>query len=140
MEISKDETEALAIFYSDKPEQLRWWREKSDDIIVDCSGRTSARWNATIDFEISPVKAFNWMTPYKGIRVACSDSRVEQGILRTNRVAEHLRAQPLLLKANVEVLDRRIGIKFRYRDMPDARASVDLARDLVMALESAYLR
>ena len=134
IEISKNEVEAVGTFYTDKPQQVRWTRDASG-FIIRCEGRISVRWNATLNFIIKPIEKFSWGSPYHGLELSCDHSQVKGKIEQTSRVAEKLRSNPLLEGVHAEVLERGVKIRFRFRDVPRVRASVDLARDLILALE-----
>ncbi|MFW9914766.1 MAG: zinc ribbon domain-containing protein [Candidatus Thorarchaeota archaeon] len=135
LEISEAKEKAIATFFSDKPQEMRWTKGEEEVFIVDSDGRISVNWNTKLDFQIDHMEKFDWSTPYEGVTISCEDSQVEQRIRRTSRIAEKLRTNSLLLKVHIEVLDRQIRVKLIFSEIPDVRDSVDLTRDLILALE-----
>ncbi|MHA2273365.1 MAG: hypothetical protein ACXACI_16020, partial [Candidatus Hodarchaeales archaeon] len=106
LEISECKEKAIATFFSDKPQEMRWIKGEEETFVVDSDGRISVNWNTKIDFQIDHLERFDWSTPYEGITISSEDVQVEQKIRRTSRIAEKLRSNSLLNFAGVEVLDR----------------------------------
>jgi hypothetical protein len=135
LEISENKEEATAIFFSDKPQEMHWTRREDGKFVVNSNGKTSANWNAALTFTIAPLDRFSWAAPYEGLDLSSENLQVVQKILKTSRVAEKLRSSSLLKEAYVKVSEKQTQVQLVFSDVPDVRDSVDLARDLILALE-----
>ncbi|MFQ5977974.1 MAG: hypothetical protein ACE5OZ_07595 [Candidatus Heimdallarchaeota archaeon] len=135
LNITKTNEKAESTFFSDKPQAMSWAKDKDKKFIVESAGRISANWNANINFQLTVLEKFNWKNPYDGVNVSSEEPRVVQGILKTSRIAEKLRSNILLAEVHIEISDRQISMRLKFRDVPDVRDSIDLARDLTLALE-----
>lgn len=135
LDISETKEKAESAFFSDKPQTMSWMKEKGKKFVVESVGRISTTWNANIDFQLTALEKFKWRNPYDGVNVSSEEPRVVEKILRTNRIAEKLRSNILLSEVHTEISDRQISLRLKFRDVPDVRDSIDLARDLILALE-----
>ncbi len=138
LKFSDNYEKAITTFFSDKPQEMIWEGD-AKKLVVSGKGRVSIDWNAKIEINLSPINKFNWRSPFEGINVICDSQKVQQRILETNRIGEKLRSDLTLIMVTINILEREFSTVLDFSALPSIRDTVDLVRDIILAIELVHI-